>query len=274
MKIKSLLTILAAVLCMVSCSNADSSSERDSKASSADDPISSQAADPVSSEEADEDPSEADDEDSSEADETESSEADTVSSRAADSSAESAESRESSSSAEKPKSDATEFSAPEYGFKITLPEGIETNAALGMWEKTPTGGAYMMAQNLMLQSNQNISDIRAELFAYRYPNEEDDCDDPLPYKSFDDRTKELSSIKSDYLKAESSEVWNLGDGRRGFVVVYHFPQNDTVQEQTSISAQYEYSEDTYILFNLAVYGHDKDAIDRCIKSAKSFKYSK
>lgn len=259
---------------MVSCSNADSSSERDSKASSADDPISSQAADPVSSEEADEDPSEADDEDSSASDETESSEADTVSSKAADSSAESAESRESSSSAEKPKVQKTDFSVGEYGFKITLPEGVEASEASGLWEKTSTDGANMMVKELMMQSKLNISDIKAGLFAYRFPNEEDDCDDPLPYKSFDDRTKELSSIKSDYLKAESSEVWDLGDGRRGFVVVYHFPQNDTVQEQTSISAQYEYSEDTYILFNLAIYGHDKDAIDRCIKSAKSFKYSK
>lgn len=259
---------------MVSCSNADSSSESDSKASSAADTISSEASDSVSSELTDSDSSEEADPVSSELTDSDSSEAaDPVSSKAADSSADSTESRESSSSEEKPKVQKTDFSVGEYGFKLSLPEGVEASVASGLWEKTSADGANMMVKELMMQSKLNISDIKAGLFAYRFPNEEDDCDDPLPYKSFDDRTKELSGLKSDFLKVESSEVWDLGDGRRGFVAVLHFPQDGSVQEQTNISAQYEYSDDTYIVYSLAVSGHNKDAIDRCIRSAKSFLYS-
>lgn len=168
----------------------------------------------------------------------------------------------------------TEFTVgDEFNFRVTLPEGVAPNNVSAFWEKTLSGEGYMMTKELMLQNRQDETDIRAELRACRYPGEDDGAGNATPYESFDERTQSLSTLQSEYLTVESSETWDLGGGRRGFVAVFHFPEDGTIQEQTNISAQYEYSDDTYISYSLVVYGHDKDTIDRCIRSTKSFVYT-
>lgn len=171
----------------------------------------------------------------------------------------------------------TEFTVGDFGFRVTFPKGVAPNSVSDYWHAEPAEGSHIiMKQDLMLQNGQNEARIRAELYASRFPNEDDSVDDPLPFKSFDDRIDELSLIAGDHPEIEATEVWDVDDGRRGFIAVFHFPENkkDGIREQTNINAYYEYTEDTYITLNLSFFGYDSETVDECFKSAKSFTYYK
>lgn len=172
----------------------------------------------------------------------------------------------------------TDFTVGEgFDFRITLPEGIAPNNISALWEKTYADGEHqIMTKELMSQNNQSEASVKAELKAYRYPGEEDGCDSPLPLKSFDDKISEISSISSDSFTLETSEPWDIGGGRRGFTAVFRFPgePDKGIDEQTTVEAFYEFSEDTYILFALSFKGYDQTMTDNCLKSVKSFKYLK
>ncbi len=162
----------------------------------------------------------------------------------------------------------------DFDFRITLPEGVAPSGVSDYWHDEYNGQHKMMSKQLMHQNQSEDADLRAELYAWRYPNEEDGCDDPSPLMSFDDKVNEISSLTSDYFTIEAAETWELDEERKGFAVVFHFPGEPDrgIDEQTNINAYYEYSEDTYILYTLSFFGHDRDKIEECIKSAKSFSY--
>lgn len=165
----------------------------------------------------------------------------------------------------------------EFNFRITMPEGVAPNNVSSMWEKTPIEGRYeVMTKQLLFQNRQSDAKIKAEMTAYRYPGEDDGCDDPLPMKSFDEKFSEIKSIPGDQFDAEVSEMWDIGGGRRGFMAVFHFPEEPEsgINEQTIVEGFYEVSEDTYILCALSFNGQDQSTTDSCVKSIKSFKYSK
>lgn len=168
----------------------------------------------------------------------------------------------------------TEFKVGDFGFTLTMPEGVAPNGVMDYWHADYNGEHQMMSKQLMHQNQSKDADVKAELYAWRYPNEEDDCDDPTPFMSFDDKIKEISSLTSDYFTIETADIWALDGGRKGFVTVFHFPADPDkgLDEQTNINAYYEYADDTYISYNLSFYGHDQSKIDQCVKSAKSFTY--
>ena len=172
----------------------------------------------------------------------------------------------------------TEFTVGDgFDLRVTLPKGVAPNKVSSMWEITPVDGVYqMMTKELMLQNGQDKATVKAELKAYRYPNEEDGCGSPLPLKSFDDKMSEIAAIPSDQFEAETSEPWDVGGGRRGFMAVFRFPEEPDmgISEQTTVEAFYEVSEDTYILYSLSFTGQDESLIESCIKSIKSFTYLK
>lgn len=171
----------------------------------------------------------------------------------------------------------TEFTVGDnFNFRITLPEGVAPSGVSDYWHDEYNGRHKMMSKQLMHQNQSKDANIKAELYAWRYPNDEDNCDDPAPFMSFDDKVSEISSLTSDRFTVEAAEVWELDGGRKGFAVVFRFPGEPDrgIDEQTNINAYYEYSEDTYILYTISFFGYDQNKIEECIKSAKSFNYIK
>ena len=170
----------------------------------------------------------------------------------------------------------TDFTVGDYGFKVTLPSGVAPSGVSDYWHDEYNGRHKMMSKQLMHQNQSKDANIKAELYAWRYPNDEDNCDDPAPFMSFDDKVSEISSLTSDRFTVEAAEVWELDGGRKGFAVVFRFPGEPDrgIDEQTNINAYYEYSEDTYILYTISFFGYDQNKIEECIKSAKSFNYIK
>ncbi|MBR1423534.1 MAG: hypothetical protein IJ571_08865 [Ruminococcus sp.] len=168
----------------------------------------------------------------------------------------------------------TDFTVSDYSFKLTLPSGVAPSGVSDYWHDEYDGYQKMMVQELMHQNQKKDSHIKAELHAKRYPNAEDDCDDPTPLKSFDEKIEEIKGITGDTFEIESTEVWKLDDNRKGFYDVFHFyGQPDLgIDEQTNVDAYYEYSDDTYIVFSLSFTGHDQSDIDACVNSVKSFRY--
>lgn len=168
----------------------------------------------------------------------------------------------------------TDFTVGDYGFKVTLPSGVAPSGVSDYWHDEYDGYNKMMIKELMHQNQKKDAHIKAELHAKRYPNDEDDCDDPAPFKTFDDKIQEISGITGDSFEIESTEVWKLDDTRKGFYDVFHFYGEPDlgIDEQTNVDAYYEYSEDTYIVFSLSFTGHDQSDIDACINSVKSFIY--
>ncbi len=168
----------------------------------------------------------------------------------------------------------TAFRVGDLGFSLTIPKGVAPNSVSDYWHAEHNGEHQMMSKQLMHQNQQKDADIKAELYAWRYPNEEDDCDDPAPYMSFDERIEQLRSIDSDIIKIESTKEWELGNGRKGFAVVFHYPADAEkgIGEQTTVEGFYEYSDDTYILYTLTFYSYEQETVDACLKSVESFKY--
>ena len=120
----------------------------------------------------------------------------------------------------------TEFTVGDnFNFRITLPEGVAPSGVSDYWHDEYNGRHKMMSKQLMHQNQSKDANIKAELYAWRYPNDEDNCDDPAPFMSFDDKVSEISSLTSDRFTVEAAEVWELDGGRKGFAVVFRANQH-------------------------------------------------
>ncbi len=174
------------------------------------------------------------------------------------------------------------FKNNDFEFKVTLPEGITVKTISSTWKanRPSDGEQEMMYMEMLRQDDPYDSNIQMQLLAYRYPNEADLCEDPKPMISFEELFDEEASNNSDLFEITGSESWELNDGRSSFYLEKHHPYDpekktvfgDVIPEQTTITAFYSYSNDTYIMLRFYIANNERSDIDACIESVKSFTY--
>lgn len=162
----------------------------------------------------------------------------------------------------------------EFGFAVTLPEGIACSTVSADWEDDSYG---MMEKELIYQFGGSTNMI-VSLFASRFPNEEDNCPNPQPMQSLGQTVDEICTMltESESLSAEASyEDFSVSeDGRKGYILTVHFPDDaeSGIYEQSQVYGYFEYSEDTFIVLNYWISGADEELLKKAEESVRSFQY--
>lgn len=164
-----------------------------------------------------------------------------------------------------------------FGFKFILPAGLSQSEVLSDW--TCEDGR-MMEMPLLHQNQSKEAEMTVTLKAMRFPNSEDECRDPQPMIGLGTMTDEilsgLSASEFIHIEVAPKESIELSDGRKGYLIKYHTPEdrNVGVHEQSCLCGYYQYSDDTYIILSYLFNGADEKLSEKADSSLRSFEYYK